>query len=197
MNMNPNTQTLNQLNMTQEEYTMKLEQLGELMKGEPEMLSWLKSQLGNLTNPSSLLNTWWGLPKPLQDMLQKLTQGKKTWTTTLYKMSGNGDWYLSLPQLLTYNESLTNGTELTLDKLYEQLTGNQPTGKSKLLSTWSSEPMEGCNCTLTYQGDDNLWPESTYYLCEETQTLCWLCPYLQWLMGEKPKKLYMKLEPTG
>lgn len=143
------------------------------------------------------LNTWWGLPKPMQDMLQKLTMGKKTWTTKLYKMEYSNDWYLSLPLLLTYNESLTGGTEKTLDLLYEKLSGKYPNSNSKLLATWSSEPLEGSNCTLKYQGDDELWPESSYYLCEETQTLCWLCPYLQWLMGEKPKYLYLKLEPTN
>jgi hypothetical protein len=143
------------------------------------------------------LNTWWGLPKPMQNMLQKLTKGKKSWTTTLYKMQGSNDWYLSLPLLLTYNESLTGGTEETLDLMYEKLTGKQPTSTSKLLSTWSMEPMEGCNCTLTYQYDDPLWPESSYYLCENTWTMCWLCPYLQWLMGEKPKTLYLKLTPVN
>ena len=143
------------------------------------------------------LNTWWALPKPLQNMLQKLTKGKKTWTTTLYKMYSEGDWYLTLPLLLTYNESLTGGTEKTLDLLYEKLTGKKPSDDSKLLTTWSSNPLANANCTLTYQGDDALWPESSYYLCEETQTLCWLCPYLQWLMGEKPKTLYLELSPTN
>ena len=143
------------------------------------------------------LNTWWALPKPLQNMLQKLTKGKKTWTTTLYKMYSGGDWYLTLPLLLTYNESLTGGTEKTLDLLYEKLTGKKPSDDSKLLTTLSSNPLANANCTLTYQGDDELWPESSYYLCEETQTLCWLCPYLQWLMGEKPKTLYLELSPTN
>jgi hypothetical protein len=154
----------------------------------------LGDMLGSLKEKG--LNTWWGLPEPLKNQLQQLTKNKKTWKTKLYKMEGSEDWYLSLPLLLTYNESLTGGTELTLNKMYKQLTGNYPNKDSKLMTTWSSEPLEEGNCTLTYQGDDDLWPESSYYLCEETQTLCWLCPYLQWLMGEKPKKLYLKLEPT-
>jgi hypothetical protein len=161
---------------------------------EPNTMDKLQGLMDNLKTKG--LNTWWGLPKPMQDMLQKLTKGKKTWTTTLYKMYSGGDWYLSLPLLLTYNESLTGGTEKTLDKVYEQLTGKTPSDDSKMLTTWSSNPLPNGNCTLTYQGDDELWPESSYYLCEETQTLCWLCPYLQWLMGEKPKTLYLELKPT-
>lgn len=161
----------------------------------PNPLNSLNTMLDGLKTKG--VNTWWGLPKPLQDLLQKLTKGKKQWTTELYKMQDSNDWYLSLPLLLTYNESLTGGTEKCLDTLYEQLSGNKPTPSSKLLTTWSSQPLEGSNCTLTYQGDDDLWPESSYYLCEETQQLCWLCPYLQWLMGEKPKKLYLKLTPTN
>jgi hypothetical protein len=175
-----------------------LQQLQQQLNSLPEdtkqlLLDKLKGmELGDM----SLTNTWWSLPKSLQNQLQKLTKGKTKWTTTLYKMQDNQDWYLSLPQLMTYNESLTYGTEKTLDLMYTKLTGEQPTSNSKLLSTWSSEPLPDGNCTLTYQGDDDLDKESSYYLCEETQTLCWLCPYLQWLMGEKPQKLYLKLTPT-
>lgn len=166
-----------------------------LLKSLSEKLSNLpKDQLQSLQQ--QLQCSWWSLPKSLQDSLQKTFLGKSQWELLPYK-NPDGSWGFDLPMLLTINEKLINGTDQCLDYYWEKLMGSKPQPGDQLKMLCSSEPLEDGNCLLLFQGDDDLSPDSSYYLDNESGILCWLCPYLTFLFGSKPNKLYLKLEKLG
>ena len=114
----------------------------------------------------------------------------------VYKSTDNKDWYMDIPMLMTWKESLTGGTETCLDWWYEKLSGEKPTPDSKMKLTLSKYPMEGCTTELDYIGDDKYWSQSSWYEDKTSGSSCWLCPYLPWLMDGKPKKMYVTMEIT-
>jgi hypothetical protein len=147
--------------------------------------------LSNFSILEGISGSWWMLPKPIQDYLTKFT-GQQEWTLLIYK-NKDTTWGFDLPYLLTWNEKLMNGTEKDLDHWYEELTGNLPSDTSKMYLTVSSTPTTDPTTTLMFIGDDDLFTGSSYYLDQKSGFLIWLCPYLQFLFGSKPEKLYLKL----
>lgn len=173
------------------------ELLSKLKKDEPLPKWWtdLKS-LGWSVTAGDLKCTWWLLPKAATKLLKPLTKLTDKYSLTLYKCEGEGDWYFDVPYLLTWKESLCGGTEKVLDTWFEKLSGSTPTSSSKLKCLLSPKPLKGYTTKLTYYGNDKCWSESSYYLDETTDLLCWFCPYLPWLFDGKPKELYVKFSLT-
>ena len=180
----------------------KLESLSETMlnssnlPNKMEKMMDIKSIISKLSTGIDMTCSWWSLPKWIQDLIQPLTKTKKSWTMPLYKDGTNTDWYMDIPMLLTWKETLTGGTEKCLDWWYQKLTGNKPDSNSKMTITLSQYPLENPTTCLTLQGDDELWKESSYYLDTKSQMICWLCPYLPWLMGGKPKQMWLTIIPN-
>ena len=168
----------------------------------PELIESLSNQLSKLPKDQlqslqqQLQCSWWILPKSLQDKLQQSFLGKSEWELLPYK-NPDGSWGFDLPMLLTINEKLIGGTDLCLDYYWEKLNGSKPQPGDQLKMLCSSNPLEDGNCELSFQGDDELDPGSSYYLDKESGILCWLCPFLPWLFGNKPEKLYLKLSNLG
>ena len=169
----------------------------------PQLLDSLSNQLSKLPKEQlqmlqqQLQCSWWSLPKSLQDSLQKqFCSGKSEWELMPYK-NPDGSWGFDLPKLLTINEKLIGGTDLCMDYYWEKLNGSKPQPGDQLKMLCSSNPLEDGNCELSFQGDDDLDPQSSYYLDKESGILCWLCPYLTFLFGGKPEKLYLKLSNLG
>ena len=144
---------------------------------------------------SNLLNSWWTLSPSIQEKVKSLVPTKDSWTLHLTKHE-SGVWVFSLPQFLTFNESLCNGTELVLDQHYEDLMGFTPVNGSKMTLTVSSKPLEDTTTTIEYQGPDDFWTESNYYLDSKYNMLVWLCPYVQVLFKGIPEKMYLNILPT-
>ena len=145
----------------------------------------------------NLTNTWWALPSWIQAAIKPLTKMKSSWTMPCYKSEGK-DWKMNIPMLLTWGETLTGGTEKALDWWYESLSGEKPEAGSTIKLTLSKTPTPSYTTKLILEptemhscwtdGDDSYWWEPI------SKTTCWLCPYLPWLMGGIPKKLYVTME---
>lgn len=141
-------------------------------------------------NPEGMMNVWWGLPTSVQSMVKSMVPTKDTWTLELTKDS-SGVWVFSLPQFLTFNESLCNGTEQVVDYWFEQLSGYTPVIKSKMTMTVSSVPSPGFHTSLTWMYEDPLWDGSNYYFDTGSSMDVWLCPYVQVLFKGVPSTLYV------
>ena len=137
-------------------------------------------------------NFWWSLPTWLTACLKPLTKTTKKWSFTCYK--GSKDWYFNLPLLLTFKESLTGGTEKCLDWWYEEMTGFKPQADCKMKLELSKYPMPGCSTKLTFMFNEGC-DGSSFYKDAKSQMMCWLCPYLPYLMDGKPDTLYLNLQP--
>lgn len=142
----------------------------------------------------SLLNTWWGLPTNVQDMVKSLVPDKDSWTLNCTK-DPSGVWVFSLPQFLTFNESLCNGTELVMDYWYKQLSGKEPVEGSKLKVVVSKVVQPNYTTKVNWLYEDPLWTESNYYYDTKTKMDLWLCPYVQVLFKEVPESMWLTLTP--
>ena len=141
-----------------------------------------------------ITNSWWSLPEWVKAAIKP---NKTTWTFPAYKGDGK-NWYMDIPSLLTWKESLTGGTEECLDWWYEKMTGKKPVPGSKFTMTLSDKASVGYTTHLHHEPTEmhSCWTggEDTYWWEPISKTTCWLCPYLPWLMGGVPKKMYVTLE---
>ena len=124
---------------------------------------------------------------------------KNEWTLIITKTI-YGDWEFSLPEFLTFNESLCNGTEVSLDAHYLEQTGDQAQPGDKMSLTAINgdnipvmTPTE-VTTTLKWLYADEMESDSNFYLDTHTGCTCWLCPYLQVLFKGVPQTLYLQLE---
>lgn len=142
------------------------------------------------------LNTWWDLPKLVQKAVANLVPKKSKWTLHCKKHEFDV-WTFSLPQFLTYEESLCNGTELVMDKWFEELTGEEPKVGSKMSVTVSSKPLENYTTLIEFKEVDVHWTDSSLYRDTKLNMSIWLCPYLQVLFKERPEKMWVVFKPLG
>ena len=139
--------------------------------------------------------TWWALPEWVKSIIKP--KHKKTWTFPVYKSEGK-DWYMDIPSLLTFKELLTGGTEECLDWWYKEQSGKDPVPGSKFKMTLSDKPTPSYTTKIIHEptemysawvdGDDSYWWDPV------SKKTIWLCPYLPWLMGGIPDKMYVSLE---
>ena len=143
-------------------------------------------------NPESMLNVWWGLPTSVQDMIKSMVPDQDSWTLKMTK-DKSGVWVFSLPQFLTFNESMCNGTELVMDVWYEKKTGNKPITGSKMSLTVSKQNPMGSpfDTKLVWMYEDPHWMESNFYMDKTTGMDVWLCPYCQVLFKQVPQSLWV------
>jgi hypothetical protein len=139
-------------------------------------------------NPESMLNVWWGLPTSVQDMVKSMVPDQDSWTLKMKKDS-SGVWVFSLPQFLTFNESMCNGTELVMDYWFEQKTGYQSVLDSVMTVTVSKVEMPS-DTKLSWLKEDTLWPGSNYYKDTGCDMDLWLCPYVQVLFKGVPESMW-------
>lgn len=142
------------------------------------------------------LNTWWGLPETVQKAIAALVPKQSKWTLNC-KRHEFDVWTFSLPQFLTYEESLCNGTEVVMDAWFEKLTGQKAKANSKMAMTVSSEPLEDYTTLIDFKRDDVDWAGSTIYRDTMLDLPIWLCPYLQVLFKGKPERMWVKFKPLG
>ena len=145
------------------------------------------------------LGNWWSLAPVVQDAIKSTVPDKDTWVLHLTKESAGpgqktGNWVFSLPQFLTFNEALTNGTEEALDFHYINITDAVPTGGEKMTLTVSSKEIKKATTTLLHWQSDVQWTEANWYIDTVSDINCWLCPYLQVLFKEVPEKMWLKME---
>ena len=145
--------------------------------------------------PASNLNTWWGLSEITQNAMKALVPDQDSWTLECHKHQ-SGVWTFSLPQFLTFDESLCNGTEDVIDWHFTNFTGYKPAVGEKLTLTVSTkEPSSDeifTKCLHMYE--DPMSPESNIYYNSESDMDVWLCPYLQVLFKGVPTHLYITFE---
>jgi hypothetical protein len=142
----------------------------------------------------TLQNSWWGLPTKVQDVVKSMVPDKVTWTLDCTKDS-SGVWVFSLPQFLTFNESLCNGTEKVMDYWYTQLSGKEPVTGSKLKVVVSKVEQLNWTTKVNWLYEDPLWTESNYYYDTKSNMDLWLCPYVQVLFKEVPESMWLTLTP--
>lgn len=154
----------------------------------------LMSKLSLLDQP-----TYWSSTK-LQEFVKTLVTVKDTWQLELMYNDKQKVWYFNLPQYLTFNEWLCNGTEVVVSYYYEKLTGKFPDKNSKMKMLVSSKQLEKFTTKVSYLYDDPYSTESSVYLDSQSfpdlEADVWLCPYLQLLFGEKPETLWLLFTPT-
>lgn len=139
--------------------------------------------------------SWWTLPESYQKFIENhIIPKQDTWTLECFKSEKDGIWHFDIPEFLTFQESLCNGTETCLDYWFEQLTGGySPIKGEQLTLTISDKPIEGHTTTITHSHGDAEWDnDANYYLDNSSGILLWLCPYLQSLFKCLPKKLWLK-----
>jgi hypothetical protein len=146
-------------------------------------------------NLSNLMNSWWSLPTSMQDVVKGIVPNKDTWTLNCSK-DKSGVWVFSLPQFLTFNESLCNGTEKVLDYWYEQLVGHCPVIGDKLTVTVSKVKQPKYTTKIVWLYSDPNWPDSNIYFDNGSGMDVWLCPYVQVLFKQVPESLWLTLEPV-
>ena len=137
---------------------------------------------------------WWSLDEATQNVVKALVPNKDTWVLDCTKQS-DGVWVFSLPQFMTFDEALCNGTEKALDWHYNIETGKEAVAGDKMKVTVSSKDLEGAHTTCKFLYADPKWDEASYYLDTVAKMDVWLCPYLQVLFKGVPKTLWLKLEP--
>ena len=137
------------------------------------------------------LGNWWSLSETVQEAIKKTVPDKKAWTLHL-KRTSKGDWVFSLPQFLTFDESLCNGTEKVIDAHYKMITGSDAKADDKITMTVSVVPIKDYTTRLIYWDKDTLWSESNWYVDTVTDGNVWLCPYLQVLFKAVPSKMWVK-----
>jgi hypothetical protein len=142
-------------------------------------------------NPESMLNVWWGLPPKVQDIVKSMVPDKDSWTLHM-KKDPSGVWVFSLPQFLTFNESMCNGTEKVMDYWFEQKTGYLPVnGSTMSLTVTKKNPMGSpFDTKLTWMYEDPSWPGSNYYMDTMSGMDVWLCPYVQVLFKGVPESMW-------
>jgi hypothetical protein len=145
-------------------------------------------------NPESLLNVWWAIPSSVQDQIKKLVPDQDTWTLDMSK-DKSGVWVFSLPQFLTFNESMCNGTELVMDYHFEQKMGYTPVIGSKMKLTVSKVKPSTFDTTITWMYEDPVCPGSNYYYDKVSKMDVWLCPYVQVLFKEVPESMWLTVQP--
>lgn len=106
----------------------------------------------------------------------------------------SGDWGFNLPQFLTFNELLCNGTEKVISYYYEKLSGRKPTTQSRIKLTVSTKELPDTTCRSLWLYEDPLWTGSNYYIDQETRQDIWLCPYLPFLFGNVPQFLFINIK---
>ena len=139
--------------------------------------------------PVDQMNTWWGLTTKIQDQVKKLVPDKDSWTLDMTK-TNSGVWVFSLPQFLTFNESMCNGTENVMDYWFEKKTGYTPVIGSKMKVSVSKVKPNSFDTKLLWMYEDPLSPTSNFYLDKDSGMDVWLCPYVQVLFKEVPDGLW-------
>jgi hypothetical protein len=127
--------------------------------------------------------------------------GKNTHCWMLFKMYDH--WGFNHWSTNKLDEGLLMGSEKCLDQHYLNLTGNEPTWKSTMLCTLSTElsTFDGFTPTskLTFLKPWETHPTSSWYLDETLGDgfKWWLCPFWSELFPDKnpPKECWMLLTP--
>ena len=145
-------------------------------------------------NKETMLNSWWGLSPVIQKQVKKLVPNKDSWSLNMTK-DPSGVWTFSLPQFLTFKESMCNGTEKVMDYWFEQKIKYQPVIGSKMTVTVSKVEPSTSDTKLIFLYEDPLWIESSIYLDKGSGMDVWLCPYLQVLFKEVPESLWIQCDP--
>lgn len=145
-------------------------------------------------NPKNLLNTWWSLTPVIQDKIKSMVPEKDTWTLNTTKDS-SGVWVFSLPQFLTFNESLCNGTEEVLDHWFEKLKGYTPVIGSKMKMVVTKVKPTEFTTKITWMYEDPLWMGSNFYYDTGSGMDVWLCPYVQVLFKDIPESMWITFIP--
>jgi hypothetical protein len=145
-------------------------------------------------DPDNMMNVWWSLPTNIQDKVKQLVPDKDVWTLNMSKVD-SGVWVFSLPQFLTFNESMCNGTEKVMDYWFEQLVGHTPVTGSKMKVTISKVQPTSFTTKIIHLFEDPMWPESNIYYDKGSEMDVWLCPYLQVLFKSVPESLWITFQP--
>ena len=142
-------------------------------------------------NPENMLNVWWSLPSHVQNIVKSMVPNKDTWMLKM-KKDPSGVWVFSLPQFMTFNESMCNGTELVMDHWFEQVSGYQPViGSTMNVTVTKKDPMgTPFDTKMMWMYEDPGWPGSNIYMDTGTGMDVWLCPYVQVLFKEVPQSLW-------
>ena len=154
----------------------------------------------NVTNffpnfdPSNMMNSWWGLPSVIQDKIKSFVPNKDTWTLDMSK-DKSGVWVFSIPQFLTFKESMCNGTELVMDHWYEKVMGYTPVIGSKMKVTVTKVKPESFTTKIIWMYEDPNWSGSNYYYDNGSGMDVWLCPYVQVLFKGVPESLWVTFDP--
>lgn len=141
------------------------------------------------------LGNWWSLTETVQKAVAATVPDKDTWVLDITK-DKHEDWVFSLPQFLTFNEALTNGTNKAIDFHYIFKADKGPVVGSKMKLTVSSKEIANATTTLLHWDCDPNWSQANWYVDTVSDIDCWLCPYLQVLFKHVPDKLWLKLEVT-
>ena len=149
---------------------------------------------------SDQLNTWWGLSKATQDSVKDIVPFQTSWTLDIVKQP-MGIWTFSLPEYLTYNEALCNGTEDVIDWHYKNLVGESAKPGDELKIVISSERptdqhSDGFYTICMHLHEDEAFPGSNVYYNLDADEEVWLCPYLQVLFKEVPENLWIEFKLT-
>jgi len=141
------------------------------------------------------LGNWWSLTEAVQKAVKATVPNKDTWTLHLTKVK-TGDWVFSLPQFLTFNEALTNGTEKSLDVHYKNMTSFEPIEGNTMTLTVSSKELKDTTTKLLHWQSDVMWTDANWFVDTVTDIDCWLCPYVQVLFKEVPETLWIHLKTS-
>ncbi len=142
-----------------------------------------------MTTQEHTMNSWWRLSDETKAELKPEATDKHTIDAFyLDEMS----WAFHLPQYQTFNELLTNGTEIVLSDWYERLSGEEAGEGSQLRMEISTYPPEDFDTSITFIADDPEDETASYYRDQTTAMKVWLCGYLPWLFGSKPQQLWIK-----
>ena len=135
-------------------------------------------------------NTYWLLPTPIRNLLNRLVEARSSWELHLRK-DQDGCYYFNYPPI-AWNESLCGGTEKCVDyhfvsKGYDL----QPGEKVKL--TVSANHIHNHSTILYWVGGDGTG--GNYYHDEVANKEMWLCGVNQLMFGFVPSAIWVSVEP--
>jgi hypothetical protein len=144
-------------------------------------------------NPEQFMNVWWGLPTKIQEKIKDMVPDQESWSLKMTK-DKSGVWVFSLPQFMTFNESMCNGTEKVMDYWFEKKIGYTPVIGSKMTVTVSKVKPDSFDTKIIWMYEDPMSPQSNYYYDNGSGMDVWLCPYVQVLFKGVPEGLWITFD---
>ena len=123
---------------------------------------------------------------------------KSSWTFSVYKTGQF--WAFDIPEYGIKEELLVDGTHQVLDvyyRIFHGLTAKEGDRISVTVYNGDRSTPLMYSTVLKLLHEDPRLPDSHFYIDQQTNMDCWLCPFLLTMWLEAPSKIYVHFHWNG